>query len=180
MGAELESSITIRAASAQDAPALAPFAERVFRRTFELDPAHSPENMALHVASCFSVARLSAELADAGTWYFVAERAGELLGYVKLGRGAAPLCVIGPAPIELARLYVDHAWHGHGIAGRLMEQAIEHARRLGAQTMWLGVWRNNHRARGFYEKWGFVHVGEHPYQFGLDAQSDEVYARSIV
>lgn len=171
--------ITIRAASPQDAPALAPFAERVFRRTFERDPAHSPENMALHVASSFSVARLSAELADAKTWYFVAKRAGELLGYVKIERSAPPACVSGPVPIELARLYVDHAWHGHGIAGRLIERAFAHARRLGARTMWLGVWRNNDRARRFYEKWGFTHVGAHPYQFGLDRQSDEVYARSI-
>ncbi|MEP0847908.1 MAG: GNAT family N-acetyltransferase [Phycisphaerae bacterium] len=179
MSVEPSPPITIRAASAQDAPVLAPFAERVFRRTFERDPAHSPANMALHVSRSFSVAQLSAELARAETWYFVAERAGELLGYVKLERGPTPACVTGPSPIELARLYVDHAWHGRGVASRLMDHAFEHARRQGAQTIWLGVWRDNHRARRFYEKRGFVRVGEHPFLFGLEQQTDEVYARLI-
>lgn len=172
-------SVVIRNASPQDAETLAPFAATVFRQTFEGDPDHRPEDMALHLASAYSAAQLARELETASIVYFLAESANSLVGYAKLCQEPPPACVSGPDPIEIARLYVDFNWHGRGVANRLMERAFEHASSLGCRTIWLGVWRRNHRARRFYEKWGFRHVGDHPFLFGSDPQRDEVYVRSV-
>jgi len=87
--------------------------------------------------------------------------------------------VRGPAPLELKRLYVARAWHGHGVAQALMDAALTAARAHGAQTLWLGVWERNARAAAFYRKYGFTRVGEHTFVLGTDPQTDWVLARPL-
>src|SRR5436305_271799 len=79
-----------------------------------------------------------------------------------------------PAPVELARFYVAHAWHGRGIAQALMDAVKNAAEVLGGKTLWLGVWERNARAIAFYEKCGFRTVGSHPFLVGSDLQTDLV------
>ncbi len=171
--------VAIRLATPVDARTLAPFAERVFRATFERDPHHRPDDMAIYTAEHFSVARMERELSDEAAPYLLAELDGALLGYVKLGEDPPPACVRARRAMELIRLYVDPSVHGQGVAQALMSASMRYAVERGCDVMWLGVWRNNHRARRFYEKCGFRHVGEHPFQFGSALQADEVYFRSV-
>jgi ribosomal protein S18 acetylase RimI-like enzyme len=42
----------------------------------------------------------------------------------------------------------------------------------GAGHLWLGVWEHNHRAKAFYERWGFVPVGTETFLLGSDEQAD--------
>jgi GNAT superfamily N-acetyltransferase len=102
------------------------------------------------------------------------EDEGEAAAYAQLRSGPVPDCVTGGAPMELWRFYVDRRWHGKGVAQQLMERVKDDARRSGAQTLWLGVWEHNGRARAFYEKCGFVDVGSHLFLFGTDPQTDRV------
>ncbi len=53
-----------------------------------------------------------------------------------------------------------------------MRFGIDWAREAGHQTMWLGVWEHNHRARAFYERWGFIPVGTETFRLGSDEQID--------
>jgi GNAT superfamily N-acetyltransferase len=92
---------------------------------------------------------------------------------------APPSCVTGPAPIELARFYVDRPWHGHGIAPLLLDACIAEARRRGGKTLWLGVYEHNKRAVRFYEKGGFRDVGSHYFVLGSDKQIDRVMVLDI-
>jgi ribosomal protein S18 acetylase RimI-like enzyme len=103
----------------------------------------------------------------------------ELVGYVHLASGPAPVTVEGPAPLELKRLYVARAWHGRGVAQALMDAALDAARARGARTLWLGVWERNPRAVAFYGKYGFTRVGEHTFLLGADPQTDWVLARPL-
>ena len=82
-------------------------------------------------------------------------------------------------PIELVRFYVSGEWHGCGVGATLMQACIHEARRQGYQTLWLGVWEHNGRARAFYRKWRFHDVGEHLFQLGADAQNDLLMERGI-
>jgi ribosomal protein S18 acetylase RimI-like enzyme len=53
-----------------------------------------------------------------------------------------------------------------------MRASIEWARNSGYESLWLGVWEHNHRAKAFYERWGFVPVGTETFLLGSDEQTD--------
>jgi GNAT superfamily N-acetyltransferase len=170
----------VRPATLADAPRLSQLGAATFRETFEHE--NSPEDMARYLAEAFTPERQAAEIADPSSVVLVAEHRGnaeeaELIGYAQLVSGPAPAAVQGPAPMELKRLYVARAWHGHGVAQSLMEAAIDVARVRGAGTLWLGVWERNPRANAFYSKYGFVRVGDHTFVLGADRQTDWLLAR---
>jgi GNAT superfamily N-acetyltransferase len=132
---------------------------------------HSREYGGLPVHS-ICACRLQAELADPAASFFLAEVDGKLAGYAKLMAGQPPACVVGPAPVELVRFYIDRIWQGTGLSAAFMEHCLKEAKQQGYRTMYLGVWEHNARAHGFYRKWGFVRVGEHTFQMGDDPQVD--------
>jgi ribosomal protein S18 acetylase RimI-like enzyme len=174
--------ISIRRPSAADAPALSRLAASTFRDTFEGD--NTPEDIARYVTDAFTPEQQSAEITDPAGIVLVAEHlpesgAPELVGYAHLLEGPVPDAVSGPSPMELKRIYVARAWHGHRVAQGLMDASIEAARARGVQTLWLGVWERNPRAVAFYAKYGFTRVGEHTFVLGADVQTDWVFARSI-
>ena len=68
---------------------------------------------------------------------------------------------------------------GEVIAPPLMERLTAAARERGPETLWLGVWERNDRARAFYAKCGFATVGEHIFLFGTDPQTDLVMVAAL-
>ncbi|MCC6241633.1 MAG: GNAT family N-acetyltransferase [Gemmatimonadaceae bacterium] len=171
-------SVQIRTATANDVADVSAFAKRVFVRAFAAD--NDPANMAWYVGSAFTPTRQADELRDPRLTYLVAHVSdGTLVAYAVLRADAPDPAVVGEAPIELWRFYVDHTVHGQGVAGQLMSACVEAARTRGAQTLWLGVWEHNPRAIRFYEKCGFIDVGSHLFQMGTDPQTDRVMSRSV-
>jgi GNAT superfamily N-acetyltransferase len=156
---------------------LAEFAARTYYETFAA--VNTPENMQAYLDAAFTPAQLEAELNDPGSVFFLAHIGNKLAGYAKLFAGDAPECITGPIPVELVRFYVDQSWHGRGVASALMEVCLAEAKRGSFQTMYLGVWENNERAKAFYKKWNFVRVGQHIFQMGDDPQIDWWMERSI-
>ena len=168
----------IRRARIDDAGVLADFGARTYSETFGAD--NRPEDMAAYLARSYGVSQQTAEIRNPQVVTLLAElEDGQLIGFAQVRRGAAPACVRGPAPVELWRFYVDGAWHGCGVAPRLMEAAEEAARGLDGHTLWLGVWERNHRAIAFYTKQHFVDVGTHAFVLGSDVQTDRVMTRSL-
>ena len=171
----------IRLATPADALPLSRLAAATFRETFESH--NTAEDMTRYVAEAFSRERQAAEIADPASTVIVAEDAapsGErLVGYAHLTTGTTPAAIGGPAPLELKRLYVARAWHGHGVAQALMQAALDAARQRHARTLWLGVWEKNARALAFYGKHGFSRVGEHTFMLGSDAQTDWLLERPV-
>jgi GNAT superfamily N-acetyltransferase len=169
--------IDIRLGTPADGDRLADLAARTFRDTFtEGSP---PEDMALHLATTYGSLQQGRELADPHIVTLVAESSGELIAYAQLRNHPPPACVTGSAPIELWRFYVLRDWHGRGLAQKLMQRVDEEARRAGAQTLWLGVWEHNDRAKAFYRKCNFVDVGSHVFMVGHDGQTDRIMVRPL-
>jgi GNAT superfamily N-acetyltransferase len=173
----VQASVVIRPAEVHDAAWLAALAERTFRETYTAF--NTPEDMEAYVAGHFGPERQAAELSDGRMVTLVAEVDGHAAGYAQLARGPAPPAVTGPQPMEVVRFYVDRSWHGRGVAHQLMAAAADAAGRIGARTLWLGVWERNPRAIAFYHKCGFVDVGTQIFVLGADQQRDLVLERSL-
>ena len=169
--------VTIRAGAPADAGPLADLAARTFVATFAANT--HPNDMKVHVAQAYGTAQQGRELADSKVSTLLAYVDDGLAGYAQLRREPAPSCVTGESPIELWRFYVDGGWHGLGIAQELMHAVETDADRLGAGTLWLGVWEQNERAKAFYRKCGFADAGSHIFMVGSDAQTDRIMTRSL-
>jgi len=167
----------IRRPVTADAELLTELGARTFSDTFAGD--NKPEDMAAYLAASFSPAKLTEELGDPRSIFFIAEVDGQAAGYAKLHGSDAPECVAGEKPVELARLYVLREWLGRRVGEALMRACVDAARRAGYQTMWLGVWERNPRAQAFYRKWDFREVGEHIFQLGSDPQRDVLMERAL-
>jgi ribosomal protein S18 acetylase RimI-like enzyme len=167
--------LSIRTATATDADALAELGTRTFRETFSKD--NTPEDMALYLAEHFGFALQRAELLEDRVCFLLLLSEERPCGYVKLRPGVA-----GPRglrPLEICRFYVDRALHGSGAAGELMARIDALAHRDGHDVVWLAVWEHNARAIRFYEKHGFVRVGEQPFTLGRDVQTDWLMAKAV-
>lgn len=113
-----------------------------------------------------------AELADPAFTFRVAEENGVLAGFAKLGPDDLP--GTGGDTLELYQLYVLEPWKGRGIAAALMDWAVACARARCASELRLTVYIDNHRARRFYERYGFEEVGKYVFKVGNHEDDDRI------
>jgi GNAT superfamily N-acetyltransferase len=159
--------IHFRDAQPDDAPALARLGARSFFETF--GHLYDPADLALFLQN-HAGAEWQKELADTGYSVRLGEADGQLAAYAKVGPPSLPFQPRG-ASTELRQFYVLKPWHGTGAAGELMRWVLDEARRRGAEHLYLSVFTDNHRARRFYARYGFVEEG--PYKFMVGNHADE-------
>lgn len=171
------SALPIRRGVPSDAAALAAFAARTFKETF--GDANDAAHLAEHLVTAYGTVQQGRELADPDCITLLVDAGSQLAGYAQIRRHSPPPCVVGPAPVELARFYVDRPWHGLGLAQRLMAAAGRAAAELAGRTLWLGVWEHNPRAIAFYTKIGFRDTGATKFCVGSDQQTDRVLVADV-
>lgn len=176
--ARSDGAVAIRRAIVADAVALSAFAARVFHDTFA--PDNDPADMQRYLAETFTPEKQTAELADPACVCLIADVGEAMAGYALLRVGSTDPCVSGARPVEIQRFYIDHRWHGRGLAAQLMAACVDTAGARGGETVWLGVWERNARAIRFYGKHGFADVGTHDFLLGRDLQTDRVMTRPVV
>jgi ribosomal protein S18 acetylase RimI-like enzyme len=168
----------LRPALPADAAVLSTLAARTFTETFRGH--HSPEDLAAFVEGAYNLPKIQAELADPDRDWFIAESAGEAVGYALQRWGHREPCVTGPDPVvEVERIYALAGFQGRGLGPALMQACVDLARMKGGRTMWLGVWERNPRAIAFYLKWGFREVGDHRFLVGCDDMRDLILEREL-
>lgn len=160
----------LRAATPADAETLAAIGAQTFTETFGAlyDPAdlaafltnHTPENW-------------TRELSDPRFHVVLAMAGEQAVGYAKLGPPSLPFTPQG-TPIELRQFYVRPGLQGSGLAARMMEHMLALARATGADELFLSVFVDNHRARRFYERHGFVRIGRYDFMVGKHRDEDDV------
>lgn len=166
--------ITIRTARSDEAETLSRFAARLFLSTY--GPVCREADVLAYIAEHFTPERQVAELRAPGAWTLVVEEGGRWVGYAQLRMHAPPTGEVGAAPVEIARFYVDPAWHGRGVAPRLMQACLRRIREAGGDSVWLSVWQENGRAIRFYEKEGWRRIGTRSFRMGDDVQQDHLMA----
>ncbi len=169
--------VTTRRAEPVDAALLASLAASTFRDTFGAD--NTAADMEEYTSASFGDTIQRAELHDVRHTVFLAERAGEAVGYAMLREGAAPEVVGDADSIEIARLYSAKGHVGTGIGATLMRRCLEESAARGRRTIWLGVWEHNAQAIAFYRRWGFAEVGTTTFLLGTDSQTDRVMTRRV-
>lgn len=162
--------IAIRAATVADADTLVEIGRRSFSETF--GHLYSPEDLAAFLAG-HNRAQWTAELADPAFAVLLAEDAATPAAYAKLAPPRLPIAVRDGA-VELRQFYVLAPWHGSGIAHMLMERVIGEARTRGTPEITLSVFVDNHRARRFYERYGFEDVGRYAFMVGDHEDEDRI------
>jgi ribosomal protein S18 acetylase RimI-like enzyme len=167
---------TVRAASIDDADALALVGAATFLETFAgiLDGgaivAHCMREHSGAAYRRYLEGGAEAWLAEAGSG-----RAP--VGYALLGACALPGTAGGD--LELKRIYVLPRFHGAGVGAALMRRAVARATQRGARRLLLGVYADNERALSFYARSGFDHVADRLFRVGDRDYADKVLARAL-
>jgi GNAT superfamily N-acetyltransferase len=162
--------VEYRTATVRDAEALAALGTATFVATF--GHLYQPGDLEIFLQN-HSPDVWEKELADSAFAVRVAELDGTMVGYAKLGPPHLPFEPRGEAA-ELRQLYVLEDMKGQGVARTLIEWIIDRARDRRADHLYLSVFTENHRARRFYEKYGFEPEGTYAFMVGSHADEDIV------
>ena len=160
----------IRKASLSDLSALQKIAIATFTDAFA--DFNSQGNMESYIEKNFSVEKLTRELQNPDSAFFLALEGIEVSGYMKINSGDAQNELKESPSMELGRIYVIRRLWGKGVADLLCSHAIATARETRKSFLWLGVWEQNYRAIRFYQKHGFVEFDKHTFILGTDVQTD--------
>ena len=167
--------ITLRPATKADAATLASLGARTFTDTF--GHLYEPDDLDLFLQS-HAEEHWAAELCDPEFAVLLVEVSGEAVGYAKVGPPHLPFEPRGTA-IELRQFYLIKAWQGHGLADEMMAWVIDQAEQQDGNDLYLSVFVDNHRARRFYERWGFIAEGRYAFMVGSHADEDIVMRRPL-
>ncbi len=138
--------------------------------------ANNQQDIDQYIAKEMAEDLLTAELVDTGNIFFLAYKEDVPVGFAKLRTTFNVDAPPQTHAAEIQRLYVLQAYQGQKIGDELMKRCILHARELGYDTVWLGVWEHNPRAIKFYERLGFIRYGSHPFLVGSDLQTDLLFS----
>ncbi|MBB5711366.1 GNAT family N-acetyltransferase [Sphingomonas xinjiangensis] len=167
--------IRYRDASAADLPAI----DAIFRTSFvaTFGSLYKPDDLAAFLGG-FTPEAWAAELARPGMAARLAEDEAGAIGFCKIGPVSLPV-EPGPPTIELRQLYLLERGQGTGAAQALMDWAIGKARTQGGARLVLSVYVDNHRARRFYERHGFVEIGRYEFRVGNHIDDDRLMSLTL-
>ncbi|WP_426094577.1 GNAT family N-acetyltransferase [Flavobacterium sp. DSR2-3-3] len=162
--------IEIRKSTVSDLETIQNISIHTFKETFAA--VNTPENIANYVKENFNMEQLTTELNNDNSQFYVAYSNAEAVGYLKINFGDAQTESINENALEVQRIYVLQNFHGKNIGQLLLDKVKKIAKSSGVDSVWLGVWEENHRALRFYTKNGFVVFDKHVFIMGNDEQTD--------
>ena len=170
--------LILRPATSADIPALSRLGIDSFVAKFGY--LYRAEDLYPFLDATHSEAALARELADPTRAYCLAERAGRLVGYCKLGLACGwPEHARGQRVMELKQLYTAADVTGGGIGGALMDWAMADLAARGADEVQLSVWSENHAAQRFYQRYGFAKVADTTFHVGTHVDEEYLLARML-
>jgi len=162
--------IEIRKATISDLETIQKISIQTFTETFAT--VNTPENIANYIKNRLNTEQLSAELNNANSQFYIAYSDIEVVGYLKINFGDAQTESFKENTLEVQRIYVLQNFHGKNIGQLLLDEVKKIAQITNVDSVWLGVWEENHRALQFYTKNGFVVFDKHVFMMGNDEQTD--------
>lgn len=162
--------IEIRKATLSDLETIQKISTQTFIETFAA--VNTPENIDNYIKDSLNTERLTAELNNLNSQFYIAYSNDEVVGYLKINFGDAQTESLNENALEVQRIYVLQNFHGKNIGQLLLEEVKKIAQTTCVEYIWLGVWEENYRALRFYTKNGFVVFDKHVFKMGNDEQTD--------
>lgn len=162
--------IIVSEASINDLETIKRIGRETFFETFA--ESNTEADMKQYLDDNFSDSKLAGELSHTDSCFFIAWEGKSPIGYMKLNTGKAQTELRDEVSLEIERIYVKQAFHGKKVGQILYDKALEIARQLKKEYIWLGVWEENPKAIRFYEKNGFFAFDKHIFIVGEDEQTD--------
>jgi ribosomal protein S18 acetylase RimI-like enzyme len=136
-------------------------------------------DMKKYMDESFSVEKMSDQLNDPFSEWYIAKMDQQPVGYLKLNFGSSQTELKDIHAVEIERIYVLKAFHGKKIGQQLFDTALTIAQNKNAPYLWLGVWEHNQSALAFYTKNGLVPFDKHLFMLGEDKQTDVLMKREL-
>jgi diamine N-acetyltransferase len=172
----LDQEIVLRRCAPGDEEALALVGAATFLETFA--GLLTGPDILTHCRVQHAANQYAAWLADAKYRLCLAELKGAGVGFVVLSPPDLPVAVTTD-DIELKRIYLLHRFHGAGLGRRLLEWSVAQARELRKRRLLLGVKADNTAALAFYDRVGFVRIGERKFLVGSMLCDDYILSLSL-
>ena len=167
-----------RLGTVDDAATLADFMRRNFLATY--GDCSSPANIAATIEKHYGLDAQLRQLGDRTRLNLLLEHEGALAGHAQLRFGSETPPPVRPLPTaEIARFYIDLAFHGQGLAQAMMAEVRRLAAARGARSLWLSCWQQQPQAIRFYEKEGFRITGSLVFMVGDDPKDDWLMVRPL-
>ncbi len=137
------------------------------------------EVMSEYIEEAFSIRKIEMELLNRYSEFYFIRNKESIVGYTKYNIEDAQTDFQKSEDLEIERIYVKERYKGKGLGYKLIQHAIERAKELHKEEIWLGVWEKNQGAIEFYRKCGFHIDGEHAFFMGNDRQNDYIMKRKV-
>lgn len=171
------SDILITKALVNDVTTIRSIGIDTFYETFAAS--NTEADMQTYLNESFSEDKVSGELSNPESAFYIAWDGDEAIGYLKLNWGNAQTEIKDDAGIEIERIYVKQRYHGHKVGQLLYNKALQVAAEQERVYIWLGVWEENAKAIRFYTKNGFTPFSKHVFKMGADEQTDIMMKRLL-
>ncbi len=170
--------VTIRKASISDLETIQEIGKRTFIETFT--EVNTPENMDNYIQENFNAQQIALEINNPESAFYLAILDHQAIAYLKLNFGNAQTEIRSSQAMEIQRIYVLKNFHGKKIGQLLLNKAVKIGQESGVETIWLGVWKKNHKAIQFYNNNDFVEFDQHNFTLGNDVQTDLLMELRII
>lgn len=158
--------LKIRPAGPGDAEIVALLARITFVETFGHLFGNHASDLAAYLDHTFAVAKIRNSLGEPDNRYWLAFRDGLPVGYAKLKHPSPTPLLPNQDLAQVQKIYVLREFLSLGIGKELLAAALDEAARRGLNIIWLDVLKQNTRAIRFYERKGFVPLGDDTYAIG--------------
>lgn len=169
-------STEIRRAAPEDAATIALLGRVTFTETFGHLFADCPHDRQTYLSITFGVAKIEESLCKPQNFYWLAFTDRLPVGYAKLKHPSPARGM--PNAAQLQKIYVLHDQLGAGLGSSLLTGTLREAQQR-APTIWLDMLRENTRAVRFYQKHGFVSIGQDTYTIGSQTFEFDLMAKEL-
>ncbi len=157
--------ISIRKATASDAPVISLLARVTFTETFAQD-FDNKQDLLEYYDKTFSVEKITKSIVNENNVFWMAFYDNLPVGYAKLKKHSTSEFINSHATSQLQKIYVLSDFLHKKIGHLLQNEMFKETKFLGSKFLWLSVLKSNERAISFYIKSNFTAIGEHTFDIG--------------